>query len=59
MDQAVLSAHEVRVADLLLETLQRKLNEPVDGVAQHGLKNCQQKWFKEAFAFSVAIALKN
>ena len=46
VDQAVLSAHEVRVADLLLETLQWKLNEPVDGVAQHGLKNCQQKWLK-------------
>ena len=39
MDQAVLSAHEVSVADLLLEALERKLDEPVDGVAQHGLEN--------------------
>ena len=38
MDETELSAHEVGVADLLVEALVVELDDPVDSVAQHGLQ---------------------
>ena len=37
--EAVLAAHEVRVADLLVEALVVELDDAVDGVAEHRLEN--------------------
>ena len=38
MDKSKLSTHQVRVADLLVETLVVELDDAVDGVAQHRLE---------------------
>ena len=38
MNESELSAHEVSVADLLVETFVVKLHDPVDRVAEHRLE---------------------
>lgn len=38
MNQTELSAHEVSVADLLVEAFVIELDDPVDGVSEHGLE---------------------